>query len=142
MPLIRNSFVLVSPDCPVEHSVEPVVKKDAKPSVHALQYELLSSKPYRYTLDDLIYEVHIRHKEIPAELVEAEGERIREELLSKSHPCMRASMLPKKYGWGVHYDEEGKLALVAMESPEYQTFAEGKDGGGVKVEPAMRNKRK
>jgi len=32
-------------------------------------------------------------------------------LLSKPHPCLRASMLPKRYGWGVHYDGNGRITL-------------------------------
>jgi hypothetical protein len=50
-------------------------------------------------------------------------------------------MLPKKYGWGIHFNGEGKLALVPMESPEYRKFAEGA-GGDVKVLAAMRNSKK
>ncbi len=29
-------------------------------SVHLIQYELLSATPYRYTHEDLLYEVHVR----------------------------------------------------------------------------------
>lgn len=137
---IRNTFVLASPDCPVEYGIPPAVKEGAKPSVHALQYELLIKEPYRYTLDDLIYEVHVRHKGIPTDELTRDGVRIRQELLAKSHPCMRASMLPKRYGWGVHYDADGRLALYGMETEAYSRFA-AKEDPGVKVEYAMRNKR-
>lgn len=140
MPMICNAFVKVAPDCPASAGVVPPVKEDAKPSVHALQYMLLSEHPYRYTLDDLIYEVHIRHKAIPLEQLELEGAAIREELFRKSHPCMRASMLPKKFGWGVHHDADGRIALYGMETPEYRRFAEGSDSR-VKVEFAMRSKK-
>jgi hypothetical protein len=37
---------------------------------------------------------------------------------------MRASMLPKKYGWGVHSDAEGRLALVAVGSDSYRRLQE------------------
>jgi hypothetical protein len=30
------------------------------------------------------------------------------------------SALAKRYGWGIHNDAEGKIALVAVESPEYE----------------------
>lgn len=135
---LKNTFVRVSPDCPVTSSVIPVGKNGSSP-IHVLQYELLSEHPYRYTLQDLIYEVHIRHKAI--EDAEARKDEIWSELFQKSHPCMRASMLPKKYGWGVHYDEEGRIALYSMESEEYQQFtASGQSD--VNVFPAMRNTRK
>jgi hypothetical protein len=53
---------------------------------------------------------------------------------------MRASALPKKYGWGVHYDSAGRLALFAMESDEYRGFAAGAVRG-IKVVAALRSKR-
>ncbi|MCC2684443.1 MAG: hypothetical protein K0R75_1342 [Paenibacillaceae bacterium] len=140
MKSIVNSFVTVAPDCPVEHSVVPSVKEGTKPSIHSLQYELLTERPYELTLEDLIYEVHVRHKEIPPEELRESAAQIRDGLFQKSHPCMRASMLPKKFGWGVHYDDQGKIALYGMETEEYSRFAEQGDGQ-IKVEPAMRNKR-
>jgi hypothetical protein len=30
------------------------------------------------------------------------------------------SALPKRYGWGIHNNAEGKVALIAVESPEYK----------------------
>jgi hypothetical protein len=48
-------------------------------------------------------------------------------------------MLPKRYGWGLHFDAEGRIALVPVESDEYQEFVNGKDG--INVLTAMRNKR-
>jgi hypothetical protein len=140
MKLIVNSFVTVAPDCPAERGVVPKVKEGAKPSIHALQYELLTERPYELTLEDLIYEVHVRHNEIPPEELLKSAEQIRGELFRKSHPCMRASMLPKKYGWGVHYDDQGKIALYGMKTEEYGRFAEQGDRQ-IKVEPAMRSKR-
>ncbi|MEW9672774.1 DUF6157 family protein [Ammoniphilus sp. 3BR4] len=140
MTTILNTFVQVAPDCPVTSSVVPTHKKDAKPTVHVLQYELLSHNPYRFTHEDLIYEVHIRHKEIPAEQIEENASGIRAKLFQKSHPCMRASMLTKKYGWGVHYDPEGKLALYGMETEEYRRFVLSGESG-LKLVFAMRNRR-
>jgi hypothetical protein len=93
------------------------------------------------TQQDLILEVHLRQKGI--DIGDAAGpklEEIRTDLFRKPHPCLRASMLPKKYGWGVHYDREGKIAIYPMDSPEYRRFAE--EDAGVKVLYAMRNSRK
>lgn len=140
MTEITNTFVLVAQDCPVTVGVIPPAKPGAKPSIHAIQYDLLSASPYRFTLEDLIYEVHIRHKDIPREQIEQHGDRIRAELFQKSHPCMRASMLPKKFGWGVHYDHEGRMALYGMETEQYRKFAEGASDGPHLVY-AMRNKK-
>nr|WP_281349931.1 DUF6157 family protein [Paenibacillus tengchongensis] len=61
-------------------------------------------------------------------------------MFAKKHPCLRASMLPKRYGWGVHFNGEGRIALYAMESPEYDHYAAGGEPG-VKLLDAMRSKR-
>lgn len=133
-----NTFIRISADCPVEASVVPEPRAGQK-TVPLLQYELLASAPYRYTGDDVIYEVHVRHKQIADDELAARGGEIRAELFSKPHPCLRASMLPKKYGWGVHYDEQGRIALYGAESPEYQRFLQ--PDSGVTVLNAMRNKK-
>jgi hypothetical protein len=39
--------------------------------------------------------------------------------LSKGHPHLHVSPLAKRYGWGIHNNAEGKIALIAVESPEY-----------------------
>ena len=134
----RNTFILVAADCPAERGVVPASAKAAKPA-HVIQYELLSEHPYKFTQDELLFEVHLRQKGLENESAERQRE-IRDELFSKPHPCLRASMLPKKFGWGVHYDAEGRIALYAKESPEYQAWAAGGDGGP-KLLTAMRNKR-
>ncbi len=134
-----DTFIRVATDCPATCSVVPVAKRDHKP-VHVLQYELLSEHPYRYTHDDLLFEVHVRHKAIPADEREARVREIRAELLGKPHPCLRASLLPKKYGWGVHYDRQGRIALYSMESEEYRRFTRP-DGDGPTLLTALRSKR-
>lgn len=134
-----QTFIQVAPDSPVDHSVVPVAKGATKP-VHLLQYELLSQNPYTYTQEDLLFEVYVRHKGIPEEELQARRAELRAEFFQKEHACLRASMLPKKYGWGLHFDEEGKIALVAMESEEYQKFVEA-GGENLKLLTAFRSKR-
>ena len=139
----KDTLILVSADCPVEHGVVPASGKETPPA-HVIQFELLSRNPYVYTHEELLYQVHVRHKGVPEAEWETRREEIWNELFSKSHPCLRASALPKKFGWGVHYDSEGRIALYAMESPEYQAWASGErtsDGEGPKLLRAMRNKK-
>jgi hypothetical protein len=135
-----NTFITVSADCPAEFGTVPPDKKGGrtKPS---LEYELAAGEPYRYTQEELMLEVHLRHKEIAPEIVAERGAEIREAFFSKPMACMRASMLPKKYGWGIHFNEAGKLALVAMESAEYHQFARGMQEG-LKVLAGMRSSKK
>ncbi|MZQ87185.1 hypothetical protein GQF01_34230 [Paenibacillus sp. 5J-6] len=118
-----NTFIQVAADCPVEMGVVPPLKKESK-TAHRIQYELLSENPYKFTQGELIYAVHLQHKQIPERDSKLHGAEIREELFAKNHPCLRASMLPKKHGWGVHYDEEGRIAIYPMESEAYRQFVE------------------
>jgi hypothetical protein len=139
MELITDTFVLVATDCPVTKAVVPAPRGD-KPTIAVIEHELLTTKPYTLTLEDLLFEVYVRRQELTRAEVKARGKALRAELFAKSHACMRASPLPKKYGWGVHYDQCGKLALCAMESDDYQRFATGRVEG-IEIVPAMRTKR-
>jgi hypothetical protein len=122
-----DTFIQVATDCPETQGVIPIAKGDRKP-VHVLQYELLAGHPYRYTHEDLLFEVHVRHRAVPPDERKTRAREIRAELLAKPHPCLRASLLPKKYGWGVHYDGKGRIALYAMESEEYRRFTQDESG--------------
>ncbi|MFM1653194.1 DUF6157 family protein [Brevibacillus sp. B_LB10_24] len=134
-----QTFITVAPDCPVSEGVVPPEKKGGvtKPRI---EYELLSNHPYTFTQEELIYEVYLRHKAIPEEEQKARGTQLRDELFQKPQPCLRASMLPKKYGWGIHYDEAGRIAIYGVESREYESFLKN-EGGQWKVIAAMRNSR-
>ncbi|MVP01887.1 DUF6157 family protein [Paenibacillus lutrae] len=134
-----QTFITVAPDSTILESMIPPSKKDGKTKA-LIEYELLIHHPYTFTQEEMIYEVHIRHKEIPEEIFKQRGTEIRDELFQKSHACMRASMLAKKYGWGIHFDDAGKIALYPVESPEYQRFL-ANESGRVKVLAAMRSSR-
>lgn len=132
-----DTFIKVSADCPAESGLVPPDKKSGK-TKPGIEFELVESSPYAYTQEELLYETYIRHKGISEEELQARGTQMRDEFFQRSMPCLRASMLPKKYGWGIHFNSEGKLALVPVESEEYQRFVEGANGS-VKVLAAMRN---
>lgn len=134
----KNTFVTVAEDCPVTQSEVPISKRPQTPA-HIHQYELLSKYPYKLDHEELIFEVHIKQNGYPEDLSDAEAEAIREKLFSKGHPCLRASALTKRYGFGAHYDDEGKIALVPMESEEYHAFMKN---SSVEKVAAMRQTRK
>lgn len=134
-----DTFITVAADCPVETGTEPPDKKGGK-TKPSIEFELASQHPYEYTQEELLFETYVRHKEIPQEELAARGDELKEQFLAKPQPCMRASMLPKKYGWGIHFNAEGKLALVPMESPLYRSFVDG-ERTDVKLLAAMRNSR-
>ena len=132
-----NTFVLASDDCPVDQGVIPTPKAD-KQTLASLQYQILTSHPYRYTLDELILEVHLRRLGLSEAERAQQAPQIRDELFRKSHPCMRASPLPKTYGFGVHYDQQGRIAIYPIDSAEYQRLAHSTD---LTVVKGLRNRR-
>ena len=134
---ITKTFVAVADDCPVVSGTVPS-PKGGKATVAVLEYELLSAHPYIYTREDLIFEVHLARSQISEQERKARGDEIRAELFARSHACMRASPLTKSYGWGAHYDEDGRLAIYPRESRQYARLSTAKDLDVVK---AMRNKR-
>jgi len=129
-----NTFIEVAEDCPVSSGTVPPAK-EGSPSVARLQYEMLSGDPYRYDSDDALFSVFAVRKEIP----DGEREEQRQAFFSKGQPCFRASPLTKSYGWGVHCNEEGRVALYGMGTAEYQRFIAD---GTIKKLKAMRSKRK
>ncbi len=117
-----ETFIQVAPDCPVSAAVVPVCK-GANKSVPVLEYESLTANPYFYTQADLIFAVYLERLAIPPGELESRREALWAEFFSKSHACLRASSLPKRYGWGVHFDKDGKIAIYPMEGNEYRQLA-------------------
>lgn len=62
----------------------------------------------------------------------------REEFFAKDQACLRSSPLGKRYGWGIHFDADSRIALVPLGSDEYQALA---TDASVKQLKAMRSKR-
>ncbi|GGD96236.1 DUF6157 family protein [Paenibacillus nasutitermitis] len=130
-----NTFITVARDSTAEKGMTPPDKKSGK-TKPGIEFELVADHPYAYTQEELLYEVHIRHKDISEEERQARGTQIRDEFFQKPKACLRASMLPKKYGWGIHFNAEGKMALIPVDSPDYQRFVNG-EFKDVKVVAAM-----
>jgi hypothetical protein len=139
MSEITNTFVQVAPDSIATKAMIPQAR-DGKKTIQVIQYELLTANPYSLTLNDLIFEIFVLRNKISSSDLEIQKPVLWAELFTKPHPCMRASMLPKKYGWGVHYNAAGKIGLHALESEQYQHLSAFGDGVQ-KVELAMRSKR-
>jgi len=105
-----NTFIETAEDCPVKTGVVP---PDRSPKTAAsAEYDMLSVSPYIYTSDDIVYSTRGEMKGIS-----------RDEFFLKGQPCFRASALTRRYGWGIHSDGEGKIALYATDSEEYKNLA-------------------
>jgi hypothetical protein len=129
-----NTLIEIAEDSKNAMGVAPILKGDKK-TVAYLQFEMVANNPYKYTSDDVLFSVFAQRKDFASHQLEAE----REIYFSKGQPCFRASPLTKSYGWGVHSDPDGKIAIYAVESDKYQQLL--KDGTVKKVK-AMRSKRK
>ncbi len=117
MPSINyvRTFISVSPDCPARRGTPP-----PRPgSVAALQFTLLSRQPYRHTSDDLAVAVTAARRNIPM----AEEDRLRRTLLAGPLPCLRRSDLVQRFGWGLHHDARGRVALFGREGADYERLA-------------------
>lgn len=111
-----DTFIEVADDCPIEQAEIPVIKND-KPTVASMQYDMLFKHPYTYTSDDVLFTVHAKRNAIK------ETNAARAAFFAKGQACLRASPLTKRYGWGVHSNTEGKIAIYPMESADYKKFA-------------------
>ncbi|MBQ1498517.1 MAG: hypothetical protein IIZ38_09395 [Sphingomonas sp.] len=119
----RDTLITASPDSPVSAGTVP-----EKPgTVAAVQHGLLAT-PYAITSDDLLHAAHRARG----------GDKSREDFFARPQACLRASPLVKQYGWGVHHDGEGRIALLGMESAEYRRLL---DDPAIAKTPGMRRAR-
>lgn len=128
-----NTFIETAPDCPTTRGEMPPPKGDEK-TIAGIQFDLLYEHPYKYDSDEVLFMCHAIRKGISKnEMAEA-----REVFFSRGQPCMRASPLTKRYGWGVHSNAEGKIAIYGMETEGYKQLSEDKR---LKVVKAVRSKK-
>lgn len=128
----RTTLITIAPDSPTSVAVIP--PQTAAPTVASLQYALLSTRPYELTSDDVLFEIHVTRSGTPEEERDSE----REKFFARDQACLRASPLPKRYGWGIHHDQHGRVALVAAGTHLYEELAHRPD---IIQKPAMRSSR-
>jgi hypothetical protein len=114
-----DTLIEVADDCPATEGHVPA-PRGGKKTKAVVEYELLVSHPYAYTEEEIAFEVYAALHAIP----NASRTKERETFLSKGHPHLRVSPLAKRYGWGLHNDADGKVALIAVDSSEYQRLME------------------
>ena len=112
-----NTFIAVASDSPASAAIEPPSRDE--PTIAELHYELIAAEPYTRTSDEVIFETYARR----AGINDTERDAAREAFFSKGQPCLRSSPLGKRYGWGIHHDSEGRVALVPLGSDEYERLA-------------------
>lgn len=127
-----DTFIEVAEDTKADCGIIPLVKE--KKTVAEMQYELIVKNPYKFSSDDIFFQIFADRND----LTKAEYEKTREQFFSKGQPCFRASPLTKMYGFGIHNNNNGKVALFGMETNEYQKFLADKN---IKKLKAMKSRR-
>lgn len=131
-----DTFITVSPDSMMDGAAAPQ-RRGETPTVASATFELVAEHPYRWRSSDVIFTVWADRRDVP----EAERERVRAEFYARPQACLRSSDLAKRYGWGIHSDHDGRVAIYAVGTPEYESLAAGRapDGRPVTVRPALRS---
>lgn len=80
-------------------------------TVKEVVYRVLMENPYKFKQYELFYEVHIN------QMGKDESLKLERYQLQRSELC---SLL----GWGIHGDKLGRLALIPVESKEYDKLLE------------------
>lgn len=111
-----STLIVASPDCPASAGTAP--KKAG--TIATVQYELLSASPYEMSSDELLFAVEARRKGVKGSKLAA----FRKAFFSTQHACLRGSPLVKSYGWGIHHDVRGRIALVGCETKQYVAMVE------------------
>lgn len=127
-----DTFIEVAEDTKTDCGIIPPVKD--KRTIAEIQYELIAKNPYKFSSDDIFFQVFADRND----LTKGEYEKAREHFFSKGQACFRASPLTKTYGFGIHNNKNGKVALFGMESNEYQNFLTDKN---IKKLKAMKSRR-
>ena len=120
----HDTLITASPDTPVTVGTIP----EKPETVAGAQHALLAGEPHAMTSDDLLHAAHLARG----------GDKDRDTFFAKPQACLRASPLVKQFGWGVHHDGEGRIALVGMESEDYARLLADP---AVKKAPGMRRSR-
>lgn len=111
-----DTFIEVAGDTKVDVGTKPPTKY--KKTIAEMQYGLIAKNPYKFTSDDVLFQVYADRND----LTNIEYKQAREQFFSIGRPCFRASPLTKIYGFGVHSNSNGKIAIYGMETVEYQKF--------------------
>ena len=133
-----STFIAVAPDTAAVAGVPPAPRGDA-PTVASATYDLIASAPYELRSSDVIFRVWAGRHGVSTDSPDEWAS-----FYATPRACLRSSDLGKRYGWGIHADADGRLAVYAVGSSDYDALAAGAapDGSPVAVTAAMRSSRR
>lgn len=117
-----NTLIRVAEDCPARTGEEPPLH-GGKVTVAGLQYEMIANAPYKFTSDDVIFATSVAGRQLGAKAGAKAYSLARNVFFSKGQACLRASGLGKRFGWGIHADDDGRVAIYAVDSEGYEALA-------------------
>lgn len=132
-----STFIRVAEDCPVDVAEVPP-ERAGRPTAARVHFEMCLDQPYRYRQDQILFHTFLTSKDLSA-AEHPEGGETWHAFFDKGRPCLRSSALGKRYGWGLHFDPEGRVVAVAVESEAYRRCSEDSSLDQLK---AMRNSRR
>jgi hypothetical protein len=132
-----TAFISVAEDCKTDVAKVPQPRGNSQ-TIAQIQYEMISEHPFEYTQEDVLFESWFRRQDTDG-VSASEKAAMRDEFFSKEQPCLRTSPLTRTHGWGMVFDDDGRVALCPIESDEYADYLSSRD---LKVIPALRSKRK
>jgi len=107
----------VADDCKAESGIIPPDKSEK--TIARMQFEMLKENPYKHTSDEVIFSIYTRRKAVKS----GDTEKARQSFFCKEQACLRSSPLGKTYGWGIHFDNQSRIAIYAKGSKEYKKFS-------------------
>ncbi|MCP1493147.1 hypothetical protein J2Y73_003178 [Peribacillus frigoritolerans] len=130
----KNTLITISEDSKVSSAKVPVIRNE-KPTIAYIEHDLINNNPYKFTQEDVQFKTYLIKNQMEAE----NAAELRKQFFSKSKACFRASPLVKNYGWGIHYNNQGKIAIYDVNSEMYNQLLKQDDITKLK---GMRSKRK
>jgi hypothetical protein len=132
-----NTFIQVAEDCVATRGEIPP-ERAGKPTIGSAQYAMLMDAPYYLTSDDVIFATSPAGRSLDESASPAARRDARLRYFAKGQACLRASPLGKQFGWGIHADGLGRVAIFAVGSEDYRRLANDLN---LKQLRAMRSKR-
>ena len=119
----RDTFISVAEDCRASTGQTPPPRASG-PTVAGLQHAMLTTRPRHYTQEEVLLASSAAFrslKDVDAleDLSGEELQRMLAEYFAQPRACLRASALGKTYGWGLHYDDQGRITAHPVDSEEY-----------------------
>ena len=108
-----DTFIMIAEDSPVNEGVLP--KATTPATIAAMEYAMITRSPYKYTSDDVLFEIYARRNKVSKNYLYVERERF----FARGQACMRSSPLTKRFGWGIHSNNTGKIMVYSAGSDEY-----------------------